>query len=51
MWGGSGIIDSTGVNRYFRDARTNMIAEGASEMHYDLIAASVLDQPSSMESS
>lgn len=33
MWGGSGIMNSTGVNRYMRDARTNMIAEGATEMH------------------
>lgn len=42
MWGGSGIMDSTGVNRYLRDARTNMVAEGASEMHYSTIAAHVL---------
>ena len=42
MWGGAGIMDSTGVNRYFRDARTNMVAEGASEMHYDKISAHVL---------
>jgi alkylation response protein AidB-like acyl-CoA dehydrogenase len=38
MWGGSGIMDSTGVNRYMRDAKAKMIAEGASEMHYAIIA-------------
>jgi len=42
LWGGSGIMDSTGVNRYLRDARTNMVAEGPSETHYDLISAYVL---------
>lgn len=42
LWGGSGIMDATGVNRYFRDARTNMIAEGPSELHYDVVAASLL---------
>lgn len=45
MWGGSGIMDSTGVNRYFRDARTNMVAEAASELHYDIISAAKLDEP------
>lgn len=45
LWGGSGIMDSTGVNRYLRDARTNMIAEGPSELHYDLISAYVLGKP------
>lgn len=45
LWGGSGIMDSTGVNRYLRDARTNMVAEGSSEMHYDMIAAQVLGRP------
>jgi len=29
MWGGSGMMNSTGVNRYMRDARAKMIAEGA----------------------
>ena len=48
LWGGSGIMDSTGVNRYLRDARTNMVAEGASEMHYDMISSYVLDKPTDM---
>ena len=48
LWGGSGIMDSTGVNRYMRDARTNMVAEGASEMHYDMISAHVLGKPTVM---
>ena len=38
LWGGSGIMDSTGVNRYMRDAKAKNIAEGASEMHYAIIA-------------
>lgn len=38
MWGGSGIMDTTGVNRYMRDAKAKTIAEGASEMHYAIIA-------------
>lgn len=42
MWGGSGIMDSTGINRYFRDARTQLVAEGSTEMHNDLIAKQVL---------
>lgn len=42
MWGGSGIMNSTGVNRYMRDARTNMVAEGATEMHTTRIARVVL---------
>lgn len=41
MWGGSGIMNSTGVNRYMRDARAKMIAEGATEMHNAIIAASL----------
>ena len=45
LWGGSGIMDSTGVNRYMRDARTNMIAEAPSELHYDVISAYVLGKP------
>jgi alkylation response protein AidB-like acyl-CoA dehydrogenase len=42
MWGGSGIMDSTGVNRYFRDARAKMVAEGSTEIHHAVIAQSVL---------
>jgi alkylation response protein AidB-like acyl-CoA dehydrogenase len=42
MWGGSGIMNSSGINRYFRDARTNMIAEGASEMHTTAVSRRVL---------
>jgi butyryl-CoA dehydrogenase len=42
MWGGSGMMDSTGMNRYFRDARIQLIAEGATEMHTSAIAANVL---------
>ena len=45
LWGGHGIMDSTGLNRYFRDARTNMVAEGPSELHYDLISAYILGKP------
>jgi alkylation response protein AidB-like acyl-CoA dehydrogenase len=42
---GSGIMDSTGVNRYFRDARASMVAEGPSDLHYDYVAAYLLDRP------
>ncbi len=42
MWGGSGIMYSTGVNRYMRDAKAKCIAEGASEMHYTIIANQLL---------
>lgn len=42
MWGGSGMMNSTGVNRYMRDARVNMIAEGANEMMTSIIAETVL---------
>ena len=42
LWGGSGMMDSTGVNRYFRDARANMVAEAASEFHYDMLASGTL---------
>ncbi len=46
MWGGSGIMNSTGVNRYMRDARAKCVAEGATEMHYAIIANNLLhDQP------
>lgn len=38
LWGGSGIMDSTGVNRYMRDAKAKCIAEGSSEIHYAIIA-------------
>ena len=42
MWGGSGIMDSTGVNRYMRDAKAKCVAEGATEMHYAIIANQLL---------
>ena len=42
LWGGSGIMDSTGVNRYMRDAKAQCIAEGATEMHYAIIANQLL---------
>lgn len=42
MWGGSGMMNSTGVNRYMRDARAKMIAEGATEMHHAIVAQTVL---------
>jgi len=42
LWGGSGIMDSTGVNRYMRDAKAKCIAEGASETHYAIIANGLL---------
>jgi alkylation response protein AidB-like acyl-CoA dehydrogenase len=42
LWGGSGIMDSTGVNRYMRDARAKCIAEGASETHYAIVANQIL---------
>lgn len=42
LWGASGIMDSTGVNRYMRDARAQCVAEGASEMHYAIIANQLL---------
>lgn len=42
MWGGSGIMNSTGINRYMRDAKAKIIAEGASEMHYGIIANQLL---------
>ena len=42
MWGGSGIMNSTGINRYFRDARANRIAEGATELHNSIISQMVL---------
>jgi alkylation response protein AidB-like acyl-CoA dehydrogenase len=42
MWGGSGMMNKTGVNRYMRDARVNTVAEGATEMHYSFITQAVL---------
>ena len=42
LWGGSGIMDATGINRYMRDAKAKCIAEGASEMHYAIIANQLL---------
>lgn len=46
MWGGSGIMNATGVNRYMRDARAKCVAEGASEIHYAIVANQLLhDQP------
>lgn len=42
MWGGHGIMNDVGVNRYLRDARTNTIAEGSSEILLSMIAQSVL---------
>ena len=42
MWGGSGIMNSTGVNRYFRDARAKMVAEGSTEIHHAVIAQAAL---------
>src|SRR5690606_24696101 len=42
MWDGSGIMNSTGVNRYMRDARAKCDAEGATEMHYAIIANQLL---------
>lgn len=50
MWGGAGIMNSTGINRYFRDARTKMVAEGSSEIFYDSIASGILGKPNAMMS-
>ncbi len=50
LWGGAGIMNSTGVNRYFRDARTKMVAEGSSEIFYDGIASGVLGKTGAMMS-
>ena len=44
LWGGSGIMNDVGVNRYLRDARTNTIAEGASEILMSGIAQSLLQR-------
>ena len=32
------MMDATGINRYFRDARINLIAEGGTERHVDVVA-------------
>lgn len=42
MWGGHGVMTEVGVNRYFRDARTNTIAEGSSETLLAQIAGTIL---------
>lgn len=44
MWGGSGIMNSTGVNRYLREARTKIVAEGATEMHTTIISSALLGE-------
>ena len=42
LWGGSGIMNSTGVNRYMRDARAQCVAEGTTEIHYAIVANQLL---------
>lgn len=42
LWGGHAIIDDTGVNRYMRDARTALTAEGSSEMHLANISQMIM---------
>ena len=42
LFGAAGISDEYPINRYFRDARAKMIAEGATEMHTSIIAKQVL---------
>ena len=42
MWGGSGMMNSTGINRYFRDARVNRMAEGSTEAHNAAISLMML---------
>ena len=42
MWGGSGIMDATGVNRYMRDMRAQCVAEGSTETHYAIVANMLL---------
>ena len=42
MWGGTGMMNETGINRYMRDARIKMVAEGASEMHTSIVSQFVL---------
>ena len=38
MWGCHGIANATGINRYLRDARTQCIAEGSTEIHLAQVA-------------
>lgn len=42
MWGGHGIMNDVGINRYVRDARTKVIAECTTEMHLTNIAQIIL---------
>jgi butyryl-CoA dehydrogenase len=42
MWGGHGIMTDVGVHRFLRDARTNTVAEGSSEILMSAIAQSIL---------
>jgi alkylation response protein AidB-like acyl-CoA dehydrogenase len=42
MWGGNGMMNNTGVNRYMRDARIKLVAEGATEMHTSIVSQAVL---------
>ena len=42
MWGGTGMMNETGINRYMRDARIKMVAEGATEMHTSIVSQFVL---------
>jgi hypothetical protein len=47
--GGSGILNSTGVNRYMRDARAQCVAEGSTDNHYAIISNQLLHgQPTLM---
>lgn len=48
LWGGSGIMNSTGINRYMRDAKAKCVAEGTSEMHYTMVANTLLHGQSSL---
>jgi len=42
MWGGNGMMNGNGINRYMRDARIKMVAEGSSEIHASMIAQHLL---------
>jgi alkylation response protein AidB-like acyl-CoA dehydrogenase len=42
MWGGNGMMNGNGINRYLRDARIKMVAEGSSEIHASMIAQHLL---------
>ena len=35
-------MNATGINRYFRDARANRVAEGATELHNAIVSQMVL---------